>query len=140
MGDDRLVVLLNSEDANDPFSVKSPNWVGKNADVGTEVTETFKEITYYYNVGAVNNWQLVQFHAHPHPWQVWLEDLDYNLVLLGDFDKQPSYDELEQLALEYETVNKISTIKKMSKMMKDQSVGLKAWAEAPRNPDEGKNP
>jgi hypothetical protein len=140
---DRLVVLLNSEDATDPFNVRfgARDWCQKeSSQAAGEITKTFQETTYYYCVGAVNNWQIVQFHAHPHPWQIWLEDLDYRLVKLGDFDKQPAFEELEQATVEYETANGISVPKKMSKMMKDQSRALKAWAEAPRDPDEGKNP
>jgi len=141
--DDRLVVLLNSEDATDPFNVRwqARDWaIGEASDVGNQITDYFKEITYFYKVGAVNNWQLVQFRAYPHPWQVWLENLDYNLVKIGDFDMQPSFDELDEATTEYEEKNDIPVYKKMSKMIKDQSRSIKAWADAPMNPDEGNNP
>jgi len=61
-------------------------------------------------------------------------------VKIGDFDMQPSFDELDEATTEYEEKNDIPVYKKMSKMIKDQSRSIKAWADAPMNPDEGNNP
>jgi len=137
--DDRLVVLVNSEDADDPFNVrfKARDWaLGEDSDIGTQITKYFGEISYYYRVGAVNNWQLIQYRAYPHPWQIWVENLDYKLEKIGEFVEQPSFDELDQCTRDYETVNNIPNIKKMEKMIKDQSRSIKAWAEAPLKPDD----
>lgn len=134
---DRLVVLLNSEDAADPFKVqnRAKDWViGEDADAGAEVVEAFKEITYYYTQGSVNNWQLIQFHAYPHPWEIWVETLDYNLEKIAEFDNKPSYDEITQATLDYEAKNNIPYAKKLSKMMKDQGSEFSAFGAAQADP------
>lgn len=59
---------------------------------------------------------------------------------IATFDTQPSFAMLEEATVEYETKNGIAAPKKMTKMIKDQSRSIKAWAEAPWNPDEAKDP
>jgi len=138
---DRLVVLLNSEDAADPFKVQNRARdfvIGEDADVGAEITETFKEITYFYNQGSINNWQLIEFRAYPHPWEIWIENLDYDLVKVGEFDTKPNYDEIMESTSAYEEKNGIPYAKKLAKMMKDQGSELSAFGEAQMNPGEGR--
>jgi len=121
---DRLVVLLNSEDAADPFKVqfKAKDWViGEDADAGREVTELFKEITYYFAQTNINNWQLVEYRAYPNPWEVWVENLDYNWVKIGEFTGKPGYDDVMAATRRYEVQNAIPLSKKLGKMMKDQT-------------------
>eukprot|EP00421_Protoceratium_reticulatum_P002197 CAMPEP_0168371084 /NCGR_PEP_ID=MMETSP0228-20121227/7592_1 /TAXON_ID=133427 /ORGANISM="Protoceratium reticulatum, Strain CCCM 535 (=CCMP 1889)" /LENGTH=255 /DNA_ID=CAMNT_0008383967 /DNA_START=19 /DNA_END=786 /DNA_ORIENTATION=- len=138
---DRLVVLLNSEDAADPFKVQNRARdfvIGEDADAGAEVVDTFKEITYYYTQGSVNNWQLIQFRAYPHPWEVWVENLEYKLEKIGEFDEKPTYDEITDATLAYEEKNSIPVPKKLSKMMKDQGSEFNAFATAQMDPGKGR--
>jgi len=119
---DRLVVLLNSEDAAEPFKVqyKAKDWLGEDQSAAAEVVEVFKETTYYYIQRNVNNWKVVQFRAYPHPWEVWIEDLDYRLVKIVEFADPPSYDDVFQATKDYEEVNNVDIVKKYGKMMRDQ--------------------
>lgn len=138
---DRLVVMLNSEDAADPFKVQNQGKdfvIGEDADAGAEVTQLFKEITYYYSQGTIENWQFIEFHAYPHPWEIWVENLNYDLEKIADFDSKPTYDELVAATRAYEEKGQISTAKKMAKMMKDQGSEFDSFAAAQLDPGEGR--
>jgi len=138
---DRLVVLLNSEDAADPFKVQNRARdfvIGEDADAGAEVTEMFSEIPYYYSQGSANNWQLLQFRAYPHPWEIWIENLDYNLEKIAEFEDKPSYDDIVAVTEVYEEKNNIPQSKKLGKMIKDQGSEIGAFQEAQMDPGEGR--
>uniref|UniRef100_A0A7S2E2S6 DUF1995 domain-containing protein n=1 Tax=Alexandrium andersonii TaxID=327968 RepID=A0A7S2E2S6_9DINO len=138
---DRLVVLLNSEDAADPFKVQNRARdfvIGEDADVGAEVTETFKEITYFYDQGSVNNWMSIEFRAYPHPWEIWVENLEYELVKIAEYDEKPTYEQVVTATTEYEEKNGIPYAKKLAKMLKDQGSEIQAFGEAQMDPGEGR--
>lgn len=138
---DRLVVLLNSADAADPFKIenKARDFVlGEDADAGKEVVDLFKEMTYFYEQTPCNNWQMIQFRAYPHPWEIWIETLDYELVKLGDFPEKPAYNEIIAAMTAYEEENNVTVAKKLGKMLKEQGSEFEAFTAAQMDPGEGR--
>lgn len=123
---DRLVVLANTEQAPANWKVENRGrdfYLVSEANLGYEVSEIFREQSYYYYQLPLNNWQLAYFRAYPHPWEVWIEDLDYNLVKLGESDEKPRYEQIIAWMQEYEEKNDIPPYKKIGKYLKDNAEG-----------------
>lgn len=119
---DRLVVLANSENAQDPFNIENRGVEFAQEQAGTvglEICTIFQQQSYYNYKGAFNNWQLTTFRAYPYPWELWIEELDYRMVKIGESEEKPKYDYILQLMQAYEAENKVSTTKKIGKMLKD---------------------
>lgn len=92
---DRLVVMANTENAAANWRVENKGAdFYDNPDVGLEVCKVFAQQSYYYQLVPINNWQVTFFRAYPFPWELWIEDLNYNLVKLGESEQKPSYDQI----------------------------------------------
>lgn len=128
---DRLVVLANTEEATAFFNVAQ---MGKDfpeqIDRGYEVAWTFRESSYYYTRTLYSQWQMVIFRAYPFPWQVWIEDLKYEMVRLSVTEKRPTYEELDAIIEKYEKDNKIRPSQKVGKWIKDAQQEEEASEEA----------
>lgn len=122
---DRLVVLMNQEDASSKFDLGSQGqeftWGGgAGADIGTlkDFCELFKDETYYYRLRGINDWVTVIFRAYPHPWEVYIEGLQGQIVKLGESPTKPYSDTIMAWMVEYEEANGITTADKTAKMLK----------------------
>merc|ERR1711924_134836 len=90
-----------------------------NADLGTEICQTFDMQAYYYYQVPINNWQLTFFRVYPAPWQIFIEDLEYNLIRIGTSPSKPDYERIQRWMEAYERKNDIQQWKKVGKMLKD---------------------
>ncbi|CAK9091389.1 unnamed protein product [Durusdinium trenchii] len=119
---DRLVLLVNTENAQSFFRVdfKGMDW-GDYTNMGKEISNIFQEQTYYYDKAPCQSWQMTTFRAYPYNWEVYIEDLDYNLVKVWDSEYKPTTNQIEARLEQYEKVNGIEgkAYKKMAKIMKD---------------------
>jgi hypothetical protein len=118
---DRLVVIANAEEAPDPFRVENKGTCFT-ADLSTKfgegLCETFAQQSYYYFAGPFNNWQLTTFRAYPYPFEYWIEDLDKNLVKIGESEKKLLYDDIIAIMSKYEKENNVKPTQKVGKMFK----------------------
>ena len=64
--------------------------------------------------------QVTFFRSYPFPWELWIEDLDYNLVKLGESEQKPSYEQIVAWTEAYE-----------------ESAGVKAFQKAGRRTGKG---
>mmetsp|Transcript_24358 Transcript_24358/g.64244 ORF Transcript_24358/g.64244 Transcript_24358/m.64244 type:complete len:236 (+) Transcript_24358:1-708(+) len=122
---DRLVVLANSEQAPDPWKVENKGqdfYLTSKNDVGTEVCQTFDMQAFYFHQTPLNNWQLTFFRVYPAPWQIFIEDLNFNMVMIGTSPSKPDYNRIRKWMEAYEKRNGIGTWKKVGKMLKDQEL------------------
>eukprot|EP00913_Durusdinium_trenchii_P026019 g24412.t1 len=85
----RLVVMLNSEDAATTFRLEnrgqemtSGGNFGKDVEVLGKFCEEFSEETYYLRLLLLSDWPVIIFRAYPHPWDVYIESLDGEVVRL----------------------------------------------------------
>lgn len=128
---DRLVVLANTEEATAFFNVQQ---MGKDfpeqTDRGYELAWTFRESSYYYTRTLYNQWQMVIFRSYPFPWQVWIENLQYEYIQLSVTEKRPTYEELDVILLKYEKDNNIRPSQKVGKWIKDAQQDEEASEEA----------
>lgn len=128
---DRLVVLANTEEATAFFNVAQ---MGKDfpeqTQKGYEVAWQFRESSYYYTRTLYNQWTMIIFRSYPFPWQVWIEDLKYQLVRLSLTEKRPTFEELDATLLKYEKDNKIRPSQKVGKWIKDAQQEEEASEEA----------
>eukprot|EP00913_Durusdinium_trenchii_P002753 g2546.t1 len=139
---DRLVLLVNTENAQSFFRV---DFKGSMVEVhytnmGKEISNIFQEQTYYYDKAPCQSWQMTTFRAYPYNWEVYIEDLDYNLVKVWDSEPwlnsgfsplsppspnlreyKPTTNQIEARLEQYEKVNGIEgkAYKKMAKIMKE---------------------
>lgn len=117
---DRLVVLVNTENAQDGFQV---DYAGRDwpevSSSGKAICKIFKEQSYYYYFGQFNQWQMTTFRTYPFPWEIYIEDLEYNTVRILESDTKPGYDELIAACQAYEEANKITPFKKIGKIFRD---------------------
>eukprot|EP00438_Fugacium_kawagutii_P007217 Skav218006 [mRNA] locus=scaffold2344:113781:118464:- [translate_table: standard] len=102
---DRLVVVTNTENAAAGWRVENmgSDFFDGSDDLGLEVCRVFAQQSYYYQLVPINNWQVTFFRAYPFPWEpLWIEDLEFNLVKLGESERKPSYDQIMAWMEEYE--------------------------------------
>lgn len=127
---DRLVVLVNPEQAQEPWDVTvdgvrdSGNVLGDAPAAAAEVRKAFRQQSYYCNSDIVNGWQTIIFHAYPYPWEVWVESLEGQLEQIGVSDERPGFDELTRMQRAYEDERGISPAAKMGKSLMDQVSGF----------------
>ncbi|CAK0902339.1 unnamed protein product [Prorocentrum cordatum] len=132
---DRLVVLANTEQAPEPWKVDNQGqdfYLTSTADVGTEICQMFEMQAYYFCQTPINNWQTTFFRVYPAPWQIFIEDFDHNLVLLGTSPSKPDYSRIQRWMGKYEKENGIAAWKKVGKMLKDNQAS--DGREPPRRP------
>lgn len=123
---DRLVVLANTEQASANWKVDNKGkdfYLVSDADVGVRICETFQQQSYYYYQCPINNWQMTFFRAYPHPWEIYIEDLNYNLVKVGESEEKPNYDKIIGWMEVYEEKNNIKVSQKVGKYLKDNQAG-----------------
>eukprot|EP00440_Ansanella_granifera_P002382 gb/GFBE01002586.1/.p1 GENE.gb/GFBE01002586.1/~~gb/GFBE01002586.1/.p1 ORF type:complete len:363 (+),score=81.98 gb/GFBE01002586.1/:1-1089(+) len=117
---DRLVVLSNSEQAAANWKVENR---GKdfytNSESGLEICKVFDQRSYYYYQLPFNNWQMTFFRAYPFPWEIYIEDLSYNLVKVGETEGKPTYDQIIAFMDAYEEENGVKAYQKVGKYLKD---------------------
>eukprot|EP00490_Sorites_sp_Unknown_P001429 CAMPEP_0114664384 /NCGR_PEP_ID=MMETSP0191-20121206/28733_1 /TAXON_ID=126664 /ORGANISM="Sorites sp." /LENGTH=291 /DNA_ID=CAMNT_0001906431 /DNA_START=126 /DNA_END=1001 /DNA_ORIENTATION=+ len=117
---DRLVIVTNPENA-------AANWRVENmgadfydgSDAGLEICKIFSQQSYYYQLVPINGWQVTFFRAYPFPWELWIEDLNYNLVKLGEFEQKPSYEQIVAWTEAYEESIGIRAFQKVGKLLQD---------------------
>jgi len=128
---DRLVLLLNTENAQTDFRVdyKGMDWMDYTS-FGVQVSEMFSEQSYYYSFGPFQSWQLTIFRAYPYNWEIYIEDLEYNTVKIWDSPYKPTSNQLVARLEQYEEKNEIATYKKVAKIMKDTMRQEEAAEEA----------
>jgi len=128
---DRLVILANTEQAVAGWRVENQ---GKDfledADIGLQVARLFKQQSYYYYQCPINNWQMTFFRVYPYPWEIYIEDLNYDLVKVGESEEKPDYDTIIAWMQEYEERNNILVSQKVGKFLKD----IQTSDDAPSNP------
>jgi len=117
---DRLVVMANTENAAANWRVENKGAdFYDNPDVGLEVCKVFAQQSYYYQLVPINNWQVTFFRAYPFPWELWIEDLNYNLVKLGESEQKPSYDQILAWTEAYEENAGVQAFEKIGKLLQD---------------------
>jgi len=123
---DRLVVLANTEQASANWKVENKGkdfYLVSDSDVGVRICETFQQQSYYFYQCPINNWQMTFFRAYPHPWEIYIEDLNYQRVKVGESMEKPNYDTIIGWMEEYETANNIKVSQKVGKYLKDNQAG-----------------
>lgn len=130
---DRLVVLANTEQASAGWKVENRGkdfYILSDSDIGLEICKLFGQQSYYYFQTPLNNWQMTFFRAYPHPWEIYIEDLEYKLVKIGESESKPGYDQIIAMMEEYEEKNDVKAFQKVGKYLKDNQAG----PDAPANP------
>ncbi|CAJ1342671.1 unnamed protein product [Effrenium voratum] len=118
---DRLVVVANTENAAADWRVENMGAdFDDNSDVGLEICKVFAQQSYYHQLVTINNWQVTFFRSYPFPWELWIEDLNYNLVKLGESEHKPSYDQIVAWTEAYEERAGIRAFEKVSKLLQDR--------------------
>jgi len=120
----RPVVMVNTEQAIGNWKVENRGqefYMTSEPDAGRKVVNLFELQSYYYYQSPLNNWQTVFFRTYPHPWEVYIEDLNYELVKVGESLFKPDYDQVVQWQIEYEDKNDVPMVKKIAKILKDAS-------------------
>eukprot|EP00929_Paragymnodinium_shiwhaense_P013050 TRINITY_DN120907_c0_g1_i1.p1 TRINITY_DN120907_c0_g1~~TRINITY_DN120907_c0_g1_i1.p1 ORF type:complete len:652 (+),score=146.22 TRINITY_DN120907_c0_g1_i1:160-2115(+) len=135
---DRLVVLANVEQAPAAWRIENQGrdflglTGGVDARAGAEVAKQFQQQSYYFYQGGFGRWQLAFFHAYPHPWEVHVEDAQFNLVKVGEWQSYPSFDDILQALRRYEVANGLQPVE----LKKDDFLkGLKDARWPPDLPD-----
>jgi len=119
---DRLVLMVNSESATDSFSVENMgrDFVSEGkGDAGAEICQMFYEQTYYYYAVQFNNWQMIFHRAYPYPWEIYIENLNYTLVKVGESEEKPGYNKIIGWLEAYEAENNIKVSQKVGKSLRD---------------------
>ncbi|CAK9042591.1 unnamed protein product [Durusdinium trenchii] len=122
---DRLVVVTNPENAAAGWRVENMGAdFYDNSDVGLEICKVFAQQSYYYQLVPINNWQVTFFRAYPFPWELWIEDLNYNLVKLGESETKPNYDQILAWTEAYEESAGVRAFQKVGKLLQDNQQKL----------------
>lgn len=122
---DRLVIMTNTENAATNWRVENMGAdFYDNPDVGLEICKMFAQQSYYYQLVPINNWQVTFFRAYPCPWELWIEDLNYNLVKLGESEQKPSYDQIVAWTEAYEDSVGVRAFQKVGKLLQDNQQRL----------------
>eukprot|EP00929_Paragymnodinium_shiwhaense_P010529 TRINITY_DN115266_c0_g1_i1.p1 TRINITY_DN115266_c0_g1~~TRINITY_DN115266_c0_g1_i1.p1 ORF type:complete len:374 (+),score=116.93 TRINITY_DN115266_c0_g1_i1:106-1227(+) len=118
--EDRLVVLLNTEESASAFAVENK---GRDfldfPEAGKEVSKDFEEQPYYYFRGPFAQWLMTTYRNYPYPWEIYIETLDYETIKIYESDKKPSFETIIFILTKYEEKNGISPMKKVGKMVRD---------------------
>jgi len=117
---DRLVVLMNTEQAAASWQPENnaAEW-GSEEDSAVDVVKQFSMRSYYYYQLVLNQWQTIFFRAYPHPWEVWIEDMNFELVKVGESPYKPDFETIVGWMREYEEANGIQVSQKIGKYLKD---------------------
>lgn len=123
--DDRLVIMTNTENAAANWRVENMGAdFYDNPDVGLEICKVFAQQSYYYQLVPINNWQVTFFRTYPFPWELWIEDLNYNLVKLGESEQKPSYEQIVAWTEAYEESVGVRAFQKVGKLLQDNQQRL----------------
>jgi len=118
---ERLVVMLNSEDAASTFAVENDGTDFQSEPFGYAAAvafcKTFAAQTYYYSAKIVNGWQVVLFRAYPLPWEFYIVDLDDNTLKLKETPRKPSIQEMVAWTAEFEGSEQVSPMAKREKSL-----------------------
>lgn len=109
---DRLVVLANTEQAPNGWRVEEEGGDFFLDSEGAEVARMFSQQSFYFYQCPFNNWMLTYFRVYPHPWEIYVDALNNNMVKIGEFVSKPSYDEVIAAMEAYEKKNGITTDRK----------------------------
>ncbi|CAE8598749.1 unnamed protein product, partial [Polarella glacialis] len=120
---DRLVVMLNSQDAASTFRVENEGkefTIGGSGNVESlkRFSRIFNEQTYHYSVSIVNNGQAgfvtALFRAYPFPWEVFVESEDGgDLVRIAELEEKPTVEQIRELTIQYQAESELSEAAKM---------------------------
>lgn len=119
---ERLVVLANTENAPANWRVENGGMDFTDefkSSVGHEVCQMFRTQSYYYYKLIQNNWQLTYFRVYPWPFEVYIEDFNFELVKIGEKATKPSPGEVMVWMETYEKANNVSVARKVGKVLKD---------------------
>ncbi|CAJ1408494.1 unnamed protein product [Effrenium voratum] len=120
---DRLVVVANTESAAASWRVENRG-ADFGSKLGLELCKLFRQQSYYYQLVPINNWQVTFFRSYPFPWELWIEDLDYNLVKLGESEQKPSYEQIVAWTEAYEESAGVKAFQKVGKLLQDNQKRL----------------
>eukprot|EP00930_Biecheleria_cincta_P004217 TRINITY_DN105115_c0_g1_i1.p1 TRINITY_DN105115_c0_g1~~TRINITY_DN105115_c0_g1_i1.p1 ORF type:complete len:373 (+),score=63.85 TRINITY_DN105115_c0_g1_i1:38-1120(+) len=129
---DRLVVLTNTEQGMSTFRVenKGRDFYG-DTEAGFEVAQIFAKHAYYYASAAINNWRVLVFRSYPSPWEIYIEDVNYQLVKLAESEKRPDDETIIRMTEEYEANNEVKGFQKIGKVLKDRRSSLSGASGKP---------
>ncbi|CAE7572194.1 unnamed protein product [Symbiodinium natans] len=120
---DRLVVMLNAEDAATSFRIENRGEevsvggnFGKDVEILGKFCEEFQEETYYIRLLLLSDWPVLIFRAYPQPWVVYLESLDGDVVRLIEGSHKPQAEEILEEISKYESEMGITSAAKMAKV------------------------
>lgn len=91
---------------------------GNDVEVLGKFCAEFQEETYYIRLLLLSDWPVLVFRAYPHPWVVYLEGLDGNVVRLIEGSRKPQAEEIVEEISKYETEMGITNADKMAKVQK----------------------
>mmetsp|Transcript_18031 Transcript_18031/g.35385 ORF Transcript_18031/g.35385 Transcript_18031/m.35385 type:complete len:359 (+) Transcript_18031:53-1129(+) len=118
---ERLVVMLNSEDAASTFMVENEGSDFQSEPFGYEAAvafcKTFEAQTYHYSTRIVNGWQVMQFRAYPQPWEFYIVGLDGNTLKLKETLRKPSFEQMAAWTVEFEKSEQVSPMAKREKSL-----------------------
>mmetsp|Transcript_25685 Transcript_25685/g.58249 ORF Transcript_25685/g.58249 Transcript_25685/m.58249 type:complete len:312 (-) Transcript_25685:82-1017(-) len=119
---DRLVVMLNAEDAATSFRIENKGSemsqggnFGKDVETLAKFCEDFQEETYYIRLLLLSDWPVILFRAYPNRWMVFMESLDGDVVRLLESSRKPVAEDIAEEIRKYEEENGISAADKMAK-------------------------
>eukprot|EP00931_Biecheleriopsis_adriatica_P068276 TRINITY_DN42251_c0_g1_i1.p1 TRINITY_DN42251_c0_g1~~TRINITY_DN42251_c0_g1_i1.p1 ORF type:complete len:320 (+),score=70.35 TRINITY_DN42251_c0_g1_i1:35-994(+) len=118
---DRLVVMMNSEDAATKFKIENKgmegaiggNWASDIAPLA-KFCDDFKEESYYLRLLLISDWPLILFRAYPYNWEVYLEGLDGQPFRLLESKQKPSAERIFDEIRAYEKANDITAAQKFA--------------------------
>jgi len=121
---DRMVILANTEQAYAPWRIENKGkdfYLVGDSESAAQVCDAFGQQSYYYYICPLNNWQMTFFRAYPHPWEIYVESLEYKNVKIGESEEKPDYDQILKMMAEYETKNGIKISQKIGKFLRDNA-------------------
>lgn len=123
---ERLVVMLNSEDAASTFKVEnkgtdfqSEGNIFNNFDTAaaTAFCETFETQTYHYSTQNVNGWKVMLFRAYPQPWEFYVVGLDDSTLKFKESPRKPTFEQMAAWTVEFEGSKQVSPMAKREKSL-----------------------
>jgi len=117
----RLVVVANSEDAACSFRIENQGKefiIGGNFGQDMKKLEyfcaVFQEETYYYRSKVINDWAGVLFRSYPHPWEVFIQNMEGEVESIGTSQEKPTMDTMKEWVRAYEEANGITVADKLA--------------------------